>query len=116
MRSKKIRLNQTGILSSIRQLAILEQISIVRYVALQLCIVTMEEIGFKNIANIAWKIYTNEIFQSTTTIVFLAYHLKVQVYDKIHQFSGNIPLIGFISYLDGTLYAQSSCQIFAKNI
>ena len=32
MRSKKIRLDQTGILSSIRQLATLEQISIVRYV------------------------------------------------------------------------------------
>ena len=61
MRSKKIRLDQTGILSSIRQLAILEQISIVRYVALLLYIVAMEEIGFKNIANIAWKIYTNEI-------------------------------------------------------
>ena len=83
MRSKKIRLDQTGILSSIRQLSILEQISIVRYVALLLYIVAMEETGFKDIANIAWKIYTNEIFQSTTTIVspekstFLAYHPKL---------------------------------------
>ena len=76
-------LDQTGILSSIRQLATLEQISTVRYVALLLYTVAMEEISFKNIANIAWKVYSSEIFHSTTNLVspekstFLAYKLKL---------------------------------------
>ena len=60
IRSKKIRLDQIGILSSIRNLASLENISVVRYIALLLYIVAIEEIGLKNIANIAWKIYSGE--------------------------------------------------------
>ena len=58
LRSKKFRLDQTGILGSIRQLAILENISVIRYVALLLYIVASEETGFKTIVNMAWKIYT----------------------------------------------------------
>ena len=83
LRSKKIRLDQTGILSSIRQLANLEKISVIRYVALLLYLVATEEIGFKSVANIAWKIYNSETLQSVTNIVspekstFLAYHLKL---------------------------------------
>ena len=83
MRSKKIRLDQTGILSLIRHLAILEDISVIRYIALLLYIVAPEETCFKSIVNIAWKIYTGELLQSTSNIVslhkstFLAYHLKL---------------------------------------
>ncbi|KAI6646282.1 hypothetical protein LOD99_9313 [Oopsacas minuta] len=58
VRSKNIRLDQTGILTSIRQLAQLENISVIRYVALLLYIVAVEQIGFKGIANIAWKSIT----------------------------------------------------------
>ncbi|KAI6658207.1 hypothetical protein LOD99_15476 [Oopsacas minuta] len=45
--SKKIRLDQTGILTSFRQLAQLENISVIRYVALLLHIAAVEQIGFK---------------------------------------------------------------------
>ena len=60
IRSKKIRLDQIGILSSIRNLESLENISVVRYIALLLYIVAIEEIGLKNIAIIAWKTYSRE--------------------------------------------------------
>ncbi|KAI6646853.1 hypothetical protein LOD99_9122 [Oopsacas minuta] len=69
VRSKKIRLDQTGILTSIRQLAQLENISVIRYVALLLYIVAVEQIGFKGIANIAWKIYNEESTPTLSNIV-----------------------------------------------
>ncbi|KAI6655664.1 hypothetical protein LOD99_1804 [Oopsacas minuta] len=83
VRSKKIRLDQTGILNSIRQLAQLGNISVIRYVALLLYIVAVEQIGFKGIANIAWKIYNEESIPTLSNMVspekstFLAYQLKL---------------------------------------
>ncbi|KAI6655735.1 hypothetical protein LOD99_1877 [Oopsacas minuta] len=82
VRSKKIRLDQTGILTSIRQLAQLENISVIRYVPLLLYIVAVEQIGFKGIVNIAWKIYNEESILTLSNIVspeksrFLVYQLK----------------------------------------
>ena len=69
IRSKKIRFDQIGILSSIRNLASLENISVIRYIALH--IVAIEEIGLKNIANIAWKIYSGEEPENVHTKVSL---------------------------------------------
>ena len=83
LHSKKFRLDQTGILGSIRQLAILENISVIRYVALLLYIVASEETGFKTIVNMAWKKYTGEFIPTNNNTVcpekstFLAYHLKL---------------------------------------
>ncbi|KAI6659433.1 hypothetical protein LOD99_10781 [Oopsacas minuta] len=83
VRSKKTRLDQTGILTSIRQLAQLENISVIPYVALLLYIVAVEQIGFKGITNIAWKIYNEESIPTLSNIVspekstFLAYQLKL---------------------------------------
>ncbi|KAI6653118.1 hypothetical protein LOD99_3954 [Oopsacas minuta] len=65
------------------QLAQLENISVIRYVALLLYIVAVEQIGFKGIANIAWKIYNEESIPTLSNIVspekstFLAYQLKL---------------------------------------
>ncbi|KAI6649968.1 hypothetical protein LOD99_6332 [Oopsacas minuta] len=68
---------------SIWQLAQLENISVIRYVALLLYIVAVEQIGFKVIANIAWRIYNEESIPTPTNIAstekstFLAYQLKL---------------------------------------
>ncbi|KAI6648993.1 hypothetical protein LOD99_6876 [Oopsacas minuta] len=81
--SKKIRFDQTGILTAIRQLAQLENISVIRYGVIHLNIVAVELIGFKGIANIAWKIYNEESMPTLSNIVspekstFLAYQLKL---------------------------------------
>ncbi|KAI6647461.1 hypothetical protein LOD99_12457 [Oopsacas minuta] len=53
IKSKKIRLDQIGLLSSIRHLASLENTSVIRYIELHSYIVVIEKIGLKNIANTA---------------------------------------------------------------
>ena len=59
VRSKKIRLDQTGIPSSIRHLAILENISVLRYIALLLYIVASGETDFKSIVLLGRSIQVN---------------------------------------------------------
>ncbi|KAI6655336.1 hypothetical protein LOD99_2171 [Oopsacas minuta] len=65
------------------QLSQLENISVIRYAALLLYIVAVEQIGFKGIANIAWKIYNEESIPTLSNIVspekstFLAYQVKL---------------------------------------
>ncbi|KAI6652933.1 hypothetical protein LOD99_4010 [Oopsacas minuta] len=82
--SKKIRLDQNGILTYFRQLAQLENNSVLRYIALPLYIVAVEQIGFKGIANIAWKIYNEESIPTLSNIAspeksaFLAHQLKME--------------------------------------
>ncbi|KAI6648395.1 hypothetical protein LOD99_8185 [Oopsacas minuta] len=67
--SKKIRSDRTGILTWIRQLAQLENISIICYVALLLYIVAVEQIGIYGIANIPLKMHKEESVPTLSNIV-----------------------------------------------